>query len=233
MATGVRQESDPVGEQVRRDVEQSVKLVLHEIRQPLAAIFALAESARSLPGATAEIRDHLAQIIGQVSEVSEAAWSILDPATAASTSLDDPVNAGEVVYSVLEAFGLTWTGELIRRGDRGSTPVAGDRAAIRRCLVNVVDNAVRAAGPSGTVTVTLRRGPEAVRILVEDDGPGFGSDGPHGTGIGIEVTRKTLEALGGRLAAGIPSRTGGGAVALYLPTPTSGRRYAGRPARAV
>ena len=60
----------------------------------------------------------------------------------------------------------------------------------------------RAAGPAGTVTVTVHRGTEVVRVLVEDDGPGFGHV-PSGSGLGLPVTRRELEAMGGSLAAGV------------------------------
>jgi signal transduction histidine kinase len=99
--------------------------------------------------------------------------------------------------------------------------VLGGRDELRRALMNVVDNAVRAAGPRGRVLVTVRPGPASVRILVEDDGPGFGKvDG--GTGLGLVITRQALEALGGGLSILLPSREAGGCVALSLPLAAPG-----------
>jgi signal transduction histidine kinase len=103
---------------------------------------------------------------------------------------------------------------------------------LRRCLVNVVDNAVRAAGPAGKVVLTVRRGPEAVRIDVEDDGPGFGHV-PSVSGLGLAVTRQALEAVGGSLSVGLPSGIGGARVALVLPAWLAGDAYVGQPERAV
>lgn len=227
----MREEPGDLEEQVRDHLLRNVQLVLHEIRQPLAAIFALAEAARSRPGVPVEVRTYLAQIVEQAGEISGAAWSVLAPGNAGTDSDAEPVDVDEVVASVLDGFRLTWPGTFVRHGDRARSPVAGDRASVRRCLVNVVENAVRAAGSSGKVTLTVRRGAEAVTILVEDDGPGFGH-GPRGTGLGIEVTRQSLAAIGGHLAAGVPSRTGGGAVALSLPL-AAAPGYAGRPVRAM
>ena len=70
---------DGVEEQVDLRVEQTLTILLHEIRQPLAAIFALAESARSQPDVPADARALLTQIIERTEEVAEATWSLLEP----------------------------------------------------------------------------------------------------------------------------------------------------------
>jgi signal transduction histidine kinase len=232
MAGGSEQDgADTAGEPV--PAPGSPGLLLHEIRQPLAVVFALAEAARSRPGVPADVHRYLERIVEQAKEIGDAAASVLDP-RAADTG---PVDLDEVVDSVLSGFAHTWSGALSRRGAREGLVVHGDRATVRRCLVNVVDNAVRAAGVHGSVTVTVRRGATSVRVLVEDDGPGFGSM-PGGSGLGLLVTRHELEAMGGSLATGLPSSHGGGRVAISLPLgPASSRRSAdsteapGRPLR--
>jgi signal transduction histidine kinase len=223
---------DALEEEVDLRVEQTLKVLLHEVRQPLAAIFALAESARTQPDVPADVQSLLARIIEQTQEVAGATWSVLEPQAPADGHRADEVDADEVVESVLDGFALTWTGSLTRSGDHGELAVEGSRAALRRCLVNVLDNAVRAAGPTGRVVVTTRRTGKVVRILVEDDGPGFGKV-PGRTGLGISVTRQVLAAMGGELVLGLPTRSGGGSVALLLRAATPDRRRHGRPVRAV
>jgi signal transduction histidine kinase len=230
MARGVR-EDRAVDEEVDLLVEQALKVAMHEIRQPLAAVFALAEAARAMPGVPAEAGRCLASIIQQVQEVADAAGSVLGP-PADEDDAETGTDVDEVIQSVLDGFAVTWPGTLTRRGVRGWLPVAGSRVRLRRCLVNVVDNAVRAAGPTGGVTVSVRRGSDAVRIVVEDDGPGFGH-GPSGAGIGLALTRQALEAVGGGLTTGSASTTGGGRVALSLPTRSTTSRYIGGAAPAV
>jgi signal transduction histidine kinase len=121
-----------------------------------------------------------------------------------------------VLDSVVDTFSLTWTGRIERSGWLGDLVVPGDRVILRRCLVNLVENATRAAGPDGVVVVTVHCDAAAVRIVVDDDGPGFGHV-PSRTGLGLEATRQALESLGGALAVGLPSATGGSRVALSLP----------------
>ena len=64
--------------------------------------------------------------------------------------------------------------------------------------------------------VTVEPGVDSVRIVVDDDGPGFGRV-PRGTGIGLTETRRELRELGGALSPGLRSGLGGARVALSLP----------------
>jgi signal transduction histidine kinase len=193
--------------------DERLKEALHDMRQPLSAVFALAECARSTPGLPVEAGRYLDQLITQVVETARVARSALDPVDVPAAEL---VCLDEVVGSVLESFDLTWGGRLIRRGFLGSVPVRGSGTTVRRCLVNLLENATYAAGPHGTVLVTLARGPEHVRVLVEDDGPGFGRVVPR-SGLGLKATRRALATLGGSLRVGHSDVHGGACVVLSLP----------------
>jgi signal transduction histidine kinase len=197
-------------------VEGRLKAVLHEIRQPLSVVLALAEAARSAPGVSADVRAYLEQIIEQAQEVGSAAASVLAPPTPWTARRAVRVDVDEVVDSVVAGTRLTWTGTVTSRGSGGSVWVTGgSRAGLRRCLVDVVDNAMRAAGSDGTVTVEVLRDAESLRVVVEDDGPGFGR-GPRGAGLGLALTRQTLAGMGADLAVGRPSSCGGTRVTLTL-----------------
>jgi signal transduction histidine kinase len=103
--------------------------------------------------------------------------------------------------------------------DAAGTPdvlVNGDQERLERLLVNLVDNAVRYAKSS--VTVTVRRDGMWAELSVTDDGPGipgpdrervFGrfarlddarsrdDDEPGGAGLGLAIVRATAQAYGG------------------------------------
>src|SRR4051812_44166057 len=158
-----------------------------------------------------EVRDYLDRIIDQMQELAAAVTSVLVPSgpSDGSPPATVDVDVDEVVDSVVDAVRVTWSGSLERRGMRGVRwNTRGDRVALRRCVLDVVDNAVRAAGPDGTVTVSVHPSPEGGRIVVDDDGPGFGR-GPHGVGIGLAITRQTLDAMAAGLTVG-PGPAGNG-----------------------
>ncbi|MGY1809449.1 sensor histidine kinase [Blastococcus sp. SYSU D00669] len=207
---------------VALEVGDWLRTLLHEIRQPVAVVLALAEAARGVIGLPPELLEYLDRIEDQVQEIPSAASSVFEEARGAGTE-SGPVHVEEVVDSVVRAFAFTWTGTVHRWGGPCTAWVHGSRSAIRRCVVNLVDNAARAAGPSGTVWVRVSCARGSVRVVVEDDGPGFGL-GPSGTGIGLPVTRRTVQALGGSVTAGPSAELGGALVAISLPVPDDDRR---------
>lgn len=212
--------NDQVGVEVAQLLARRVNMLLHELRQPLSAVFALAESMRIAPGLSDDVRERLELLIEQAQEVSGAAWSALelpDPDGECAC----PPDLDEVLESVLTGFGLVWRGTLHRRGVRGPIFVGAARERLRRCLVNLIENAVRAAGPAGTVTVTVTRRAGKVRLAVDDDGPGFGH-APSGSGLGLEMVRQTVALAGGTLAVGLPSASGGARVVICLPVHAAG-----------
>jgi signal transduction histidine kinase len=78
----------------------------------------------------------------------------------------------------------------------------GDRGQLRRALINLVRNALVAAGPSGQVVVVARRADGGVQWEVRDSGPGvaeglgdkifapFFTTREKGTGLGLAFVRE-------------------------------------------
>lgn len=69
---------------------------------------------------------------------------------------------------------------------------------MRRALGNLLDNAIRAAGDRGTVTVRLGGGQAGPFVEVRDDGPGFGNV-TRAEGLGLMVVSSAARACGARL----------------------------------
>jgi CheY-like chemotaxis protein/anti-sigma regulatory factor (Ser/Thr protein kinase) len=88
-----------------------------------------------------------------------------------------------------------------------------DRTAVEQVLVNLIDNALAAAGTDGIVTVATRATGSSVELVVEDSGRGvpdaivarifepfFTTKGPgRGTGLGLSVSQGIAEQHGGSL----------------------------------
>jgi signal transduction histidine kinase len=94
--------------------------------------------------------------------------------------------------------------------------VQASPALLWRVLTNVVDNAGRAAGPGGRVTVAISQPGETI-IEVADSGPGFGRAGPGMASLGLEIVDSLLSSCDGTMAVLCPEG-GGTLVRIMLPS---------------
>ncbi|GAA3563332.1 HAMP domain-containing sensor histidine kinase [Microlunatus spumicola] len=213
----------------------------HELRTPLAGIRAATETlvqhGSSLEPAD---RDRLELLL--VGEVQRAGRLVEDLLAVARLDAGLPValasvDLGQLLREEVDRSRLlSPTAQISSRGE--APPVDGDAAALRGLVRNLLDNARRAAGPTGAVEVTLATSGPLVVVHVRDDGPGVpaheherifdrlvrldaarGAD-DGGSGLGLTIARATARAHGGdlvSLAVEPPAR--GADFLLTLPSP--------------
>jgi signal transduction histidine kinase len=105
--------------------------------------------------------------------------------------------------------------------------VRADADGLQRVLINLVVNAAEASPPGRTVRVEVAAGADAeVELRVIDEGSGltdairdrvfdpFFTTKQHGTGLGLTIAHRLIEAYGGRLSA--RNRPEGGAEFLVV-----------------
>ncbi|HEU4383388.1 MAG TPA: ATP-binding protein [Anaeromyxobacteraceae bacterium] len=223
------------------DFEALAAGLAHEIKNPLAGLQGSAELlAREAEGSS---RAYALVIAREAKRVDGLVRELLDLARPAALQTG-PVNVHSVLGDVLLlARGLPG-GEKVaytQRFDPSLPPVLGDGEKLTQVLLNLVRNAIDAVRESGdpevvfeTAVAPLRlraasgRTRPLARVSVLDNGPGiaeamlprlftpFATSKPHGTGLGLAVSRRIVEAHGGRIE--VKNRPGRGAEAsLFLP----------------
>jgi signal transduction histidine kinase len=115
--------------------------------------------------------------------------------------------------------------------DAAPCTISTNAMDFRRALANLLDNAVRAAGPDGSVSVVVQSDSRQIRLSVRDSGPGFGAiDG--GSGIGLGVVERYARRHGGVIEVG-QSPSGGASVSIVLPSKLRRTTPNRRPGRAL
>jgi len=213
--------------------EDFISSVSHELRTPLTQIRMLAELQVDGKLRTPEERARANRIVARESRrLTHLVENILQfsrsRARRAAPAAEGTVLAA-CVEEVVESFRpLSGADSASIEVDvPASLAVVGEREALRRILINLLDNALK-YGPEGqTVRIAARPQDGMTRLTVEDEGPGVPEDSraliweayrrlprdldSHrpGSGVGLAVVRTLVEGLGGR--AWVERGTGGGA----------------------
>jgi signal transduction histidine kinase len=196
-------------------VQDELAVASHEIRQPIAVIVALAEAALVTPGLPTKTQWYLERIVDEAETVSDIVRSTLS-VWCDIGDVEQSIEVVGVITDILAAFELVWEGKSSQEGEEHAT-VHADPVLFRRAVMNLVDNAVRAAGPTGRILTRVDRIRTFVEISVEDDGPGFGLIEGH-TNIGLSVAEQLLARTRGTLTVGSSQDLGGARVTLRMPT---------------
>ena len=98
----------------------------------------------------------------------------------------------------LQAFAVTAPVpvRVAEHGTQAASPAA--TAAVYFTALEAIQNAIKHAGPSVTVEVTLDRRPRELAFTVADDGPGFARDAIE-VGVGLVSMEDRIGAVGGDL----------------------------------
>jgi len=206
--------------------------ITHELRTPLTSIVGFVERLRENGGSSAKSRSRALRIVAEEARrLSRLVDGLIDAGAwqAGSLTLSQrATDLGPVARraKMLAAEAARERGVRVTVSGEATADVDPDR--VLQVLVNVIDNAIRHAKPSGAVEVILRGGRAAPTIVVTDDGEGFDeraigrigapfAAGANGkVGLGLAIASMLVAAHGGTIEFG--KRRGGGAqVTVHLP----------------
>jgi signal transduction histidine kinase len=148
---------------------------------------------------------------GKLAAIVDQVLSFANTNAGRAIGAREPLELAEIINEALEGP----LAAVEKHVPAGLPLVAGDRTTLRHAIRNLVDNAVK-YGREG-VSIAVDGNEEAVEIRVEDHGPGIPSDelphlfDPfyrgkkavedqiHGTGLGLCLTKRIVEAHDGSI----------------------------------
>ncbi|MCB2227060.1 MAG: hypothetical protein KQH53_10320 [Desulfarculaceae bacterium] len=208
--------------------------VAHEINNPLAAISELAGEAQDILDAEQlakleegeVVGENLGRIQNQVERARNVTHRMLKFARRMEPHLES-TDVNELIretYSFVEKDALFNNVRVELMLDPALPLVQSDRAQLQQVALNLINNALDAAGQGGWVRVTSGVEGNELAVRVCDSGPGvprdlaerifdpfFTTKAPgQGTGLGLSISHAIMQRLGGSLE--LESKPGMGAV---------------------
>jgi signal transduction histidine kinase len=207
----------------------------HELRTPLNAIIGFAEllhDGQVDPGSPTH-KEFLGDILSSGRHLLQLINDVLDLAKVEAGKLEfrpEPVELPRLVSEVVAILRTTAAHKQIRLQTQVDSSVASltiDPARLKQVAYNYLSNALKFTPAGGSVTLRVKpNGPDQFRLEVEDTGIGIapadlgrlfvefqqleaGAAKRHqGTGLGLALTRRLVEAQGG--SVGVKSAVGAG-----------------------
>ncbi len=193
----------------------------HQIRTPLSAALLYATNATRADLAPTRRDALLSRAVTSLHDLEQLVSDMLGFARGATAS-NAPVALKDLAAALTSAAdALLRPGQELAVGPApAGTVLCGSREALVGAVLNLVTNALQAAGPAARVSVSFASSGQHAELRVSDNGPGvpatlrerifepFFTSRPTGTGLGLAVVRSVAEAHGGQVSVVDDGRPG-------------------------
>ena len=199
--------------------------IAHEVGNPLTGVTTLVQmlQRRDQDGYTMEKLGLVAGELNRMRDILRELTTFSRPGSR-ERSWEDPMDLLQEASGIAKYH--TRSGSRIRLPDglEGGRKILCERGQMTQVFLNLILNALDAAGPQGRVELRLNSTEDQCRIQVRDDGPGvdpelfgklfqpFVTSKKEGTGLGLYLSRKVVQAHGGTLECKHPVDSEVGAV---------------------
>lgn len=191
-------------------VGQLSAAIVHELKNILALIKG---AAYILQKTTTEGKDEVRTIQNAVSEAENVITTLLD-FSGKDKDGSEMIHIGTVINQIL----LLSKKEIIRKGICVTKKIdvkcyvnSNNREAVKVILQNIIINAIQAVDFNGQIEIGCCQRDDDVVIHIKDNGPGikvspkekifepFVSTKDNGNGIGLWITKRLVDSLGGKI----------------------------------
>ncbi|MEN0067523.1 MAG: HAMP domain-containing sensor histidine kinase [Myxococcota bacterium] len=213
----------------RDPASQDVASLVHELRNPVHALVGGLEALRrGLPSDLETRSARLIDVLGHsASRLSHLVRAFRPKSERAPCA---PWDAAQSIAATLAILEHRHEEVTVGVQTEPGPVVVGHPGELDQVILNLLDNAMRAAGRGGRVDVEVTSEPRFLELRVSDDGPGIPEAmrervfdpyvtthrGKGGTGLGLHLCRRIVGRHGGELFVGAGSN-GGAQFTLRLP----------------
>ena len=206
-------------------------VVAHEVKNPIAGIRGALQVITSRMPADQRDRDILIDIITRLDGLDRIVQDMLMFARPRALRRE-PIPLGVLVRETASLIERDASMLNLEIAVTGACDIAGDREMLRIVLQNILLNAAQAMEGRGRIDVTISASDGRCHIVVADHGPGMPDDvrdkafsaffttKHRGTGLGLPIAKRVVEAHGGTIHIDVPPG-GGTTISVDLPLPAA------------